>query len=256
MSHTITAYINYWINKRTKYSIHSPFVYKLITSGLQQPVDKNKLIKFKRYRRNLVNSKDVISVENLDTDSQVLNTTPKPVKKITGINGNSQAKAKLIFNLSDYFKFNSILVLGSSLGINTLIFKTALPQARITTIESCKNTLAFTRKKLKKANINNIEFIHGTVDEHLLPLLDTQTFDVIYTSKQHTETETLNYFNTIKPLVQNDTLLIFDDIHRSQDMTKIWNKIISDSCVSVSIDLFYLGLVFFKKELSKQHFRL
>ncbi len=256
MSHTIKAYINYWINKRTKYSIHSPFVFKLITSGLQQPIDKNKLLTFKRYRRKLVSSKDIINDENWDTDSPVLNTTRKSVKKIAGINGKSLAKAKLIFNLSDYFKFNSILVLGSSLGTNTLIFKTALPQARIITIESCKNTLAYTRKQLEKANINSIEFINGTVDEHLTPLLDTQAFDVIYTSRQYTETETLNYFNTIKPLVQNDTLLIFDDIHRSQDMEKVWRKIISDSCVSVSIDLFYLGLVFFKKELSKQHFRL
>jgi hypothetical protein len=53
----------------------------------------------------------------------------------------------------------------------------------------------------------------------------------------------------------NDTILIFDDVHWSSEMEKAWEIIRKNPEVSTTIDLFYIGIVFFRKEFrEKQHF--
>jgi hypothetical protein len=52
-------------------------------------------------------------------------------------------------------------------------------------------------------------------------------------------------------------VLIFDDIYWSDEMAAAWEKIKLNSAVTLSVDLFYFGIVFFKKEFKeKQHFTL
>ena len=54
--------------------------------------------------------------------------------------------------------------------------------------------------------------------------------------------------------INNDSVLIFDDIYWSPAMTEAWSQIIQHPKVTVSIDTFYWGLLFFRKEQEKQHF--
>jgi xanthine dehydrogenase molybdopterin-binding subunit B len=52
----------------------------------------------------------------------------------------------------------------------------------------------------------------------------------------------------------NDTVFVFDDIHWSVSMQKAWDEIIDHDRVTVSVDIFRMGMVFLRKELSKQKF--
>ena len=54
--------------------------------------------------------------------------------------------------------------------------------------------------------------------------------------------------------VHNDSVIIFDDIYWSKDMTDAWWQIIANEKVTLSIDTFQWGMVFFRKEQPKQHF--
>ena len=58
------------------------------------------------------------------------------------------------------------------------------------------------------------------------------------------------------PHVHNDTVFIFDDIHWSEGMEQAWDTIKAHPAVQVTVDLFGVGLVFFRREQPKQHFIL
>ena len=58
------------------------------------------------------------------------------------------------------------------------------------------------------------------------------------------------------PKTHNDSIFIFDDINWSKGMQEAWNKIKAHPQVSVSIDTFFWGMVFFRKEQVKEHFKI
>jgi hypothetical protein len=52
-------------------------------------------------------------------------------------------------------------------------------------------------------------------------------------------------------------VLIFDDIHWSRDMERAWAAIKKDPRVLLTVDLFFIGLVFVREEFKvKQEFTI
>lgn len=56
--------------------------------------------------------------------------------------------------------------------------------------------------------------------------------------------------------IDHDTVLIFSGIHRTHNTKQAWEQIKIDNRVRVTIDLFYIGLVFFKPGMSKEDFKV
>jgi hypothetical protein len=54
--------------------------------------------------------------------------------------------------------------------------------------------------------------------------------------------------------ITNETVWIFDDIHWSQEMEEAWKTIQQHPKVTVTIDTFQWGIVFFRVEQPKEHF--
>jgi len=80
--------------------------------------------------------------------------------------------------------------------------------------------------------------------------------DLIYFDGNHQKEASLHYFEKLLPLAHNDSVFIFDDIHWSGEMEEAWEQIKAHPRVRVSIDTFYWGLVFFRKEQEKEHFTI
>jgi len=92
-------------------------------------------------------------------------------------------------------------------------------------------------------------------DKEINTLTDNN-FDLIYIDGNHQKEATINYFHSLLKYTNNDSLIIFDDIHWSKGMTEAWETIVQDTNVTLSIDTFYWGFVFFRKEQEKQHFTI
>lgn len=57
------------------------------------------------------------------------------------------------------------------------------------------------------------------------------------------------------PKCNENSVLIFDDINWSQGMQEAWQHIKTHEQVKLSIDLFFVGIVLFRKEQKEQeHF--
>ncbi len=77
---------------------------------------------------------------------------------------------------------------------------------------------------------------------------------MVYFDGHHDKQATLDYFNICLSKVGNNTIFIFDDIHWSHGMSEAWKIICDHPRITVSLDLFQLGIVFFRQECQKQHF--
>ena len=75
--------------------------------------------------------------------------------------------------------------------------------------------------------------------------------DLIYFDGNHQKKATLKYFNDCLPFINENSVFIFDDIRWTKDMLDAWQEISSHPKVSVSIDLFSIGLIFFRDQVKE-----
>jgi predicted O-methyltransferase YrrM len=147
--------------------------------------------------------------------------------------------------------------LGTSLGISTIYMGLAAPESKILTIEGCIDSAKIAHENFEKSGLHNIQIITGNIDDKLSMAFDEMAVpDLIFIDGNQRKEPTLDYFEQILQHIHPGTVLIIDDIHCSGGMTEAWNTIRGHSRVKVSIDLYQMGIVFFKEELSKEDFIL
>lgn len=60
----------------------------------------------------------------------------------------------------------------------------------------------------------------------------------------------------INPAIHNHTLCIVDQIHSSREALRNWERVKALEEVRVTIDGYHCGMVFFRKEQAKEHFKI
>ena len=253
MWYQIIQYIKFLVKSTNQHGVHSPFVYSLVTKCFY---DKKKYEAYKHisnYKKKLLKHKERILVTDLGAGSQVMKQKKRAITDIAKNAGTTKKRAKLLYRIITYLKPNSILELGTSLGIATHTMHLGNEEASITTIEGCPNISEFSIAHFKKLQLKNIEVLTGDFDDKLKSLR-TNTYDFIFFDGNHQKDATLHYFNTLLPTAHNNTVFIFDDIYWSKSMTEAWEIIKQHPNITVTIDTFFWGLVFFRKEQVKEHF--
>lgn len=56
--------------------------------------------------------------------------------------------------------------------------------------------------------------------------------------------------------IYNDTIILIDNIHKNKDASNSWQILKQQEKVTVSIDMLYCGLLFFRREQVKEHFKI
>lgn len=255
----IKAYLKFLWYSKNEHAVHSPFVFSLITKCFYDKKTKPEYALLQQYRNGLLENKNTIEVTDFGAGSKVFKSNKRIVAQIAKTAGISSKRAQLLFRISNYFKPATILELGTSLGLATsalaLGSRSLGTKASITTLEGCPNTANQCQLQLQKLNINNIECVITEFSEYLKTLNSQPiTYDLIYFDGNHSKEATLNYFELLLPTITNDSVWIFDDIHWSAEMEEGWKTIKKHPKVSVTIDTFQWGLVFFRREQPKEHF--
>jgi predicted O-methyltransferase YrrM len=98
--------------------------------------------------------------------------------------------------------------------------------------------------------------MRGNFDNLLPPVIaQLSSIDLAYIDGNHRYQPTVNYFHQFLSKAGNQTILIFDDVHWSEEMEKAWEEIKAHPAVQCTIDIFFLGFVFFREEFKvKQNF--
>lgn len=246
-------YIQFLTQSSNQHGVHSPFVYSLITKCFYNKTNHPAYQDLKKHRQNLRNNKDEITITDLGPGSKKTTSNTRRITEIAKTSGTTLKRAKLWLRLTQYFKPQNILELGTALGIATQAMHLGHPETQITTIEGCPNLAALTKQNLSA--YPNIQFLTGDFSTHLKHL-NQQKWDLVFFDGNHTKEATLNYFEALLPTSHNDSVFIFDDIYWSQGMTEAWETIKNHPQVTVTIDTFFWGFVFFRKEQRKEHFTI
>lgn len=184
-------------------------------------------------------------------------TNTRSIKQITKVASISTKKGKLLFRLINYFNCKNILELGTSIGLGTAYLSKANPNNNITTVEACTNTLKIAQQNFKELSLNNVKTTNTTFNNFFSEIKEKTTqFDLVYIDGDHKEESTINYFNQLLNFKKESSIFIFDDINWSNGMHKAWEYIKAHPEVTLSINLFQIGIIFFKKDKVKEHFQL
>ncbi|WP_316737723.1 class I SAM-dependent methyltransferase [Pedobacter aquatilis] len=253
----ITDYLKHRLTAKTRHGTHSPFVYKLADEVIYDFSDKPEYKNIEAQRKKLFNDDTEITVTDLGAGSHLNKNRIKKVSQIAKNALKSPRLAKLIYRLAQNTQPKTAIELGTCLGITSAYLSAANPDAQIITIEGCPQTAGVASNNFKDLDLNNIELHVGNFDLILPDIIENQpTLDFVYIDGNHRKDATLNYFKWCLPKVTENSLLIFDDIYWSKGMKEAWTEIKNHPDVTVTIDLFWIGLVYFKKGQAKEHFKL
>lgn len=228
-------------------------MYGLVTECFN---DKRKYLEYsvlKQYRKTLKKDTSSITMTDLGQGSKVFKGLERKVSQVAKNAGITKKRQKLLFRIASYFQCETILELGTSLGLGTIALSVSNKYAYVHTVEGCPNTLKKAEEYFHRFGLQNITAHQKTFKEFLSEEKPIK-YDLIFLDGDHNGERTLAYFEALLPYVHNDSVIVFDDIYWSKDMTLAWQKIAGHERVTVSIDTFQWGLVFFRKEQSKQHF--
>jgi predicted O-methyltransferase YrrM len=255
MLHIIKSYLNFIWNSKNEHGVHSPFVFDLVTKCFYDKKNYPEYAVLKNYRNSLLQNKNTIEVTDFGAGSRVFKSNTRAINQIAKNAGISSKRAELLFRIVNYFQPESILEIGTSLGLATSAISLGNKNAQIITLEGCPNTISIAKSQCELQNLNNIEFVNTKFEDFLKnPKLETRNPKLIYFDGNHSKKATLEYFELLLPTITNDSTWIFDDIHWSKDMEEAWEIIKNHPKVTVTIDTFQWGIIFFRNEQKKEHF--
>lgn len=210
--------------------------------------------KVERYRETLLSNKNQIKVIDFGAGSKVFKSNDRSISSIAKTAGISQKRANILVKIVKYFNLNNVLEIGTSLGIATAAMSYGNTNSKIITLEGCEQTAIIAEEHFGKFQLNNIELILGEFKNTLTAVLKNSSFDLIFFDGNHQKEATIEYFEQCLKTKRNETMYIFDDIHWNREMEEAWKYILNHKEVTISIDTYQWGIVFFRREQPKEHY--
>lgn len=254
----ILSFGRYYWRAHTKYDVHSPFVFDFIQNVFEDPKWYYAFRDIELVRKKLFGDNRIIDVTDFGAGSQIIATKERAINAIAKSSLSRPFFCQLLFSYVHWQKPLHILELGTSLGIATSYLAKANQTTQITTLEGCPNIAAIARQTLEQVNAQNVKIEIGDFKHTLTATLQRlDTVDLFVLDGNHQEEATWQYFEQCLAHSDVSSCMIFDDIYWSEGMTRAWERIKAHSSVTLTIDVFQYGLVFFRKEhTDKQHFTL
>jgi len=276
----IQRYFSYLLNATDEHGVHSPFVFRLYCDVIRRKkaryfqlirvalsdepdfTDRNQAeisatTAIETLRNKLLQDDRSITITDFGAGSRIYKGNQRLIRQIAKSAEKSPAFGQLLFRLIYHFKPQTIFDLGTSLGMTTLYQAKGNPNAQVISFEGCEATAAIAQQNFDALSCPNIRLVTGNLDHTLQEELQKITrLDFAFFDANHRYQPTVDYFEKCLEKAHEDSLFVFDDIHWSDEMQAAWQYIQAHSEVRVTIDLFYVGLVFFRKKQPKQHFVL
>lgn len=256
MYYFISSYFKFLLKSTNEHGIHSPFVFDFITKCLYKKTSNKykQILRLSENRKHLLSNHLKINVTDFGAGSRIFKSNNRSISKIAKNAGISDKRGRILYQIVQYFLAEQILEIGTSLGMATTYLSLANSNAKITTLEGCKETAKIAKDQFNKLEITNVETIIGDFKDTLSKTIVNKKYDLIYLDGNHQKEATINYFEQCLETVHNESIFIFDDIHWSKPMEQAWEYIMNHPKVTISIDTFQWGIVFFRKEQLKEHF--
>jgi len=238
--------------------MHSPYIFQFILNVLNNKSGFIPPASIEELRVEFLKDKEELVIEDLGAGSRIHSEKKRTVQQLARTAVKPRKYGELFFRLSSFYRPANIIELGTSLGITTAYWAAGNASGKVVTIEGSQAIHNKAVNGFSKLGFTNIEALQGNFD-NLLPMVlqDLSHVDVAYIDGNHRYEPTMAYFHQLLEKSGNDTILIFDDIHWSREMEDAWEQIKQHPDVRCTVDIFFLGFVFFRNEFKeRQHFKI
>jgi predicted O-methyltransferase YrrM len=248
-------FLRYFFRANNAHSIHSPFVFEFYNKIFKAKSVFPDFNLIEAERNKLLANKNTI--KRVDFGAGTKKNTPQNISSLAKTSLKPKKWSQLLFRIIKYYNYKTIIDLGTSFGITTAYLAKANKDVQVYTFEGCPETLRIAQSIFQNLNIQNVHCALGNIDQTLEDKLKKiEKIDLAFFDANHKEEPTMRYFEKCLKLKTENSCFVFDDIYWSKEMKNAWESVKSHEEVSISIDLFFVGLVFFKKRIRKQDFIL
>ncbi|MEM6628260.1 MAG: class I SAM-dependent methyltransferase [Bacteroidota bacterium] len=249
----LISFIRHWSQASGKYFLHSPFVYDWYRKVLRGP-SSSLGEEIEALRKRLSTSQEFLSFTDLGAGQRGKNT--QILGNMVQRAGRRRASGELLGRLVKYHQYTRGLELGTHVGLSSLYVNYGHSFNTFITIEGIDSLAQIARNNFTYFGISP-ELIVGSFDEVLDNQIELETLrpDYVFIDGNHQYGPTLAYFHRILPFIQEGGVMVFDDIYWSKGMAQAWREICANPQVSISIDLYFLGICYIKRPQAKEHFR-
>ena len=258
------------------HGIHSPFVFDFVTSVLNDGGPDPVWAAIEALRLRLRRDDRLLEIEDMGAGSAWggagagstrsgsgagltrVGARARSIADIARRAAKSPRLGQLLFRVARHYRPSVVLELGTSLGLSTAYLAAGAPEARVWTIEGSGAIAKTAADNIRELGLSNVEVCTGNFDGLLAPLLDRiGPVDLAFVDGNHRLEPTLRYFDSLMRHCGRSAVLIFDDIHWSEEMEQAWAAIREDPRVYLTIDLFFIGLVIIRDEFKvRQEFTI
>ncbi|MCC6460813.1 MAG: class I SAM-dependent methyltransferase [Saprospiraceae bacterium] len=261
LAYRIRQFLRFYAAADTRYQVHSPLVFDLANALLE---DRRWFYAFRdveAIRARMLKSTVQLDIEDFGAASD----GATPIRRRGSLSeqvrkaASSPRKGRLLFRLANWLKPERMLELGTSAGIGALYLASAARQARFISLEGSEALAQVARANLGILGLHHrAELRTGAFRDTLEPALQQlQHVDLVYFDGHHHRESTLAYAEQCLRYVRDHSVLVFDDVYWSAEMTSAWRQIQQHPRVTLTVDLFDLALVFVNPDVkTRQHFRL
>jgi hypothetical protein len=261
-------FIKFYFAAKTRYSVHSPFVYDFVENVLEDDRLFYVFHDAEWLRDQLINSAETVEVADFGAGSQIDGqATIRKVSSIAQSAVSPDFQCQWLFRIAQLYRSEHVLELGTSLGVATLYLAEGAARAgKILTLEGSPKIAELARR--------NFNWFYDTTRKLGLTKNDPTVLNLdkyaanftVENDKNRIQILVGNFDNTLQTalnqLVSLDLAFIdgnhrYDDIHWSTDMEKAWHDIQNHPSVRLTLDLFWCGVVFLRSENhEKEHYKL
>ena len=240
------------IRYRKGFGVHSPFVFNLITKVIEEQCPYYSFGDIELIRKQLLYREEQIIYPDRQQRGKIRKCSLGEIVKRESIKPKHGA---LLFRLTNYFKSKSILQLGPSMGLSTLYLTSYAMGLKCIALENIPEFAEIARLVFEKAARNSIDLRVGCY-KNLLPqaLEDIKQLDFVFFNTLYEQQNNNELFETCLKYIHKDTIFVFVGLRTSRSMSEFWDKVCLNSEVTVTIDLYSMGIVFFNKKLHKRDY--
>ena len=255
MIEQVLKFFKFYLKADGVYQAHSPLLYKLMTEVVEPrgPLPFEETIESVRSRLLLDESPIAFQEYGAGSTKQ---KKAKTVKTIAASSLSPRRQCRQLARLVQYKSPKTVLEMGTSLGVSTLYLGAANLATEVYTLEGDPQVAAIAQANFTMLHLHNIQLAIGRFEDTLVPTLKKmQSVDLAFIDGNHRYTPTVQYFEQILPYCTEDSILVFDDIHWSEEMEKAWQYVQQHTAVTLTVDLFHMGIVFFSDSVSTKAHR-
>ncbi len=248
-----TKYLKYIVLSRHRagHGIHSPFVFSLINRLFRNKTDHTIVSTIEKVRKQLRSDHRYIYVTDLGSGSEKHKNSRRKVSHIAKYSAVPEKYGTLLSGLASEFGKQFIVEFGTSFGISTMYMALSCKDAKVLTLEGCPETANIAFQNFTELALRNISILTGPFDENLQHISASGLKPgLVFIDGNHNKPALIRYFNFITGISDYNTVVVIDDINYSKEMQEAWIEIKENEHVSLTIDIYRFGIVFFKSGVS------